>query len=272
MIGRWLAVAPGSRLYRIFVRLLGVPDFHTHLRLAPLQRGALDVRGGFCELGCGSGINLIELLLRNPQATAVGFEQDAGALEQAVDLAKRLQLQGRLTLQLADLTSTIPHEVGSADCVLLPDVLEHLSNAEQVAAAIVARLKPGARVLISVPTPLYPKIFGRAYHTAIGHVRDGYSLAAIDRLFAGLQRLGYAYSTGPLSWPGVMVSYRLAARTPPRTILMRAIVWAAAVLATPFRLVDWWNGPGISCSLFVAYCKPNVDSRVTAQRTPEAQS
>jgi SAM-dependent methyltransferase len=270
MIGRWLAVAPGSRGYRMFVRLLGVPDFHTHLRLAPLLRSAADVRGGFCELGCGSGVNLIELLLRNREATAVGFEQDAGALEQALDLAKRLQLQGRLTLRQADLTSAIPDEISSADCVLLPDVLEHLSNAEHVAAAIVARLKPGARVLISVPTPLYPKIFGRAYHCAVGHVHDGYTLAAIDRLFAGMERLTYAYSTGPLSWPGVMVSYRLAARTPPhrRTVFSRAIAWTVAILATPFRLVDWWNGPGVSCSLFVAYGKPG---RVATQRIPEAQ-
>jgi SAM-dependent methyltransferase len=262
VIGKWLTAGPGSRPYRMFVRLLGVPDFHTHLRLAPLQRDAADLSGGFCELGCGAGINLIELLLRNPRATAVGFEQDAGALEHAVDLATRLQLQNRLTLRRADLTSAIPDEIRSADCVLLPDVLEHLSNAEQVAAAIVARLKPGARVLVSVPTPLYPRIFGRAYHEAVGHVRDGFTLAQIDHLFAGLQRLIYSYSTGPLSWPGVVVSYRLGARmsTRPPTTLTRAIVWSAAIFATPFRLVDWWNGPRVSCSLFVAYRKPVAPS------------
>lgn len=274
MIGRWLAMTPGSRRYRLFVRLLGVPDFHTHLRLAPLQRRAAEMHGRFCELGCGTGINLIELLLRNGQATADGFEQDAGALEQARHLAQRLQLQGRLTLQQADLTRTMPDEIRCADCVLLPDVLEHLSNAGQVAAAIVELLKPGARVLISVPTPLYPKIFGRAYHTSVGHVRDGYTLAAVDRLFAPLQRLSHAYSTGPLSWPGVMVSYRFAARRPPgrRTALTSVIVWARVLLALPFRLVDWWNGPSVSCSLFVAYTKPPTAGSPVAHGAAEARS
>lgn len=264
MIGKWLAATSSGRVQRAFVRLLGVPDFHTHLRLAPLRRAAAGVRGQFCELGCGSGISLIEVLLHNREATGIGFEVDTAALAQARIRAEQLGLSRQLAFRQLDLTGTIPGEVCSADCVLLLDVLEHLPDVERIAAAVAGQLKAGARVLVSVPTPLYPKIFGRSYHRSIGHLHDGFTLGQVDQLLSGLERTGHRYSTGPLSWMGALLCYRWGARfaaNAERTAVSRAIAWIAALLAAPFRFVDFWNGGKISCSVFVEYHKGAVHAR-----------
>jgi SAM-dependent methyltransferase len=255
MIGRWLAAAPATPLRRAFSWLLGVPDFHTHLRLAPLQKYRLQRGARLCELGCGDGIGLIELLLRNPGTTACGYEADAAAIARATSFARHCGLTDRLIFHRGDLADHVPAEVRAADCTLLLDVLEHLPNPARTAAAVAAQLKPGARLIVSLPTRLYPRLFGRRYHEQIGHLWDGFDLAEVDVLFAGLQRLRFRYAVGPLSWPGVLLCYRLPWYGQ-RTMLRRACGVLVNVLSVPFRAVDLWNGDNVSCSLFVEYAKP----------------
>jgi SAM-dependent methyltransferase len=255
MIGRWLAAAPATASRRAFSWLLGVPDFHTHLRLAPLQSYRVQRGARLCELGCGDGIGVIELLLRNPGTTACGYEADAAALARATEFAKHCGLTDRLAFRRGDLAADIPAEVSAADCVLLLDVLEHLPDPARTAAAIVAQLKSGARVIVSVPTRLYPRLFGRRYHERIGHLRDGFDLRETDALFAGLQRVRFRYAVGPLSWPGVLLCYRLPWYERP-TLLRRALGVLVNVVSAPFRAIDLWNGSKVSCSLFVEYAKP----------------
>ena len=255
MIGRWLAAAPATAWRRAFSWLLGVPDFHTHLRLAPLQKYRVQRGARLCELGCGDGIGVIELLMRNPGTTACGYEADATAIARATDFARHCGLTDRLVFRRGDLAIDVPPEVRTADCILLLDVLEHLPDPAQTATAIVAQLKPGARVIVSVPTRLYPRLFGRKYHEQIGHLRDGFDLREIDTLFAGLQRLRCRYAVGPLSWPGVLLCYRLPWYEG-RSMLHRACGVLVNVLSVPFRVVDLWNGSRVSCSLFVEYVKP----------------
>ena len=255
MIGRWLAAAPATPLRRAFSWLLGVPDFHTHLRLAPLQKYRVRQGARVCELGCGDGIGVIELLLRNPGTTACGYEADAAALARASAFARHCGLADRLVFHRGDLADRVPAEVSTADCILLLDVLEHLPDPARTAAAVAAQLKPGARLILSLPTRLYPRLFGRRYHEQIGHLWDGFDLAQVDTLFAGLQRLRFRYAVGPLSWPGVLLCYRLPWYEQ-RTMLHRACGVLVNVLSVPFRAVDLWNGSRVSCSLFVEYGKP----------------
>jgi SAM-dependent methyltransferase len=255
MIGRWLATAPLSASRRAFSWLVGVPDFHTHLRLAPLQKYRVPQGARLCELGCGDGIGVIELLLRNPGTTACGYEADAAALARATEFARHCGLTDRLVFRHGDLAAGIPAEVLTADCVLLLDVLEHLPDPARTAAGVVAKLKPGARLIVSVPTHLYPRLFGRRYHEQIGHLRDGFDLGEADALFAGLQRVRFRYAVGPLSWPGVLLCYRLPWYAAP-TLLRRAFGVLVNVVSAPFRAIDLWNGSTVSCSLFVEYAKP----------------
>jgi SAM-dependent methyltransferase len=255
MIGRWLAAAPANPLRRAFAWLFGVPDFHTHLRLAPLQKYRLQSGTRLCELGCGDGIGVIELLLRNPGTTASGYEADAATIARATSFAEHCGLADRLIFHRGDLAHGVPAKVSAADCVLLLDVLEHLPDLSSTAAALAAQLKPGARLVVSLPTRLYPRLFGRRYHRLIGHLWDGFDLREVDALFTGLQRVRFQYAVGPLSWPGVLLCYRLPWYEQ-RTLLGRAYGALVNVISIPFRVLDVWNGSKVSCSLFVEYRKP----------------
>ena len=73
-------------------------------------------------------------------------------------------------------------ETRTFDWLLLIDVLEHLETPGQLLEKLDANVKEGGLVLISVPTPCYPRVFGEAFHREVGHVVDGYRLAALDRL------------------------------------------------------------------------------------------
>ena len=58
-------------------------------------------------------------------------------------------------------------------------------------------------MIVSVPTPRYPVVFGRAFHEAIGHVRDGYWLSDLTAKLeaAGFTVQQHRYYTGPrASW------------------------------------------------------------------------
>ena len=52
-------------------------------------------------------------------------------------------------------------------------------------------------MVVSVPTPEYPRFFGREFHLAVGHVRDGYSRFQITRLLneAGFRILSAEHYT-----------------------------------------------------------------------------
>jgi SAM-dependent methyltransferase len=89
---------------------------------------------------------------------------------------------------------------GSAfDQVLAIDVLEHIEDDHGVIKLIADVLRPGGRLVVSVPSPRYPVVFGRRFHEHLGHVRDGYWA---EELAAKLDAVGllveqHRYYTGP---------------------------------------------------------------------------
>lgn len=252
MIGSYRSSGASNRLSSMVHRVFGVPDFHSHLRLKWLDRYLNLGNVSLCELGCGSGINLTELVLRNSGAIAVGYEGDRGEVDSGMRFADKLGLTDRVKLKHADLRVFFPEEVSSADVVLLIDVLEHLPNPKETAERIVSAMKPGAMLLVSVPTPLFPKIFGRRFHENIGHLHDGFRLRELDAFFSGLQRKWHKFSTGPLSWPGVFIYYRVPSVGRRAKRLINA---AKLICSIPFRYLDGLNGPPVSCSVFAEYRK-----------------
>lgn len=259
MLGSYLGADARRLNVRVFHRLFGTTDFHSHLRLHWIDSYRNIGRSMVCELGCGAGVNLIELALRSKTIVAIGYDGDENAVNAGRKTIKKLDIEDRVFLRACDLTTTFPEEIFQADYILLIDVLEHLPAPEAFAERLKSALKPNARVLISVPTPLYPKMFGRRFHEDIGHLHDGFFLEDIDRMFAGLRQIRYRYSTGPLSWPGVWLYYRLPTIGTHTTLRRRANrlldmfrTWGSL----PFRFFDYWNARSLSCSLFVEYTKP----------------
>ena len=181
--------------FRIYRRLFGAEDMHSHYRwaaIAPLidldASHTLEVGGGdgrisfeVASAGHTGALTITEL---DPTTVAEARQIKAAAGFDQVHVSQQDLRQLALT--------------HSYDQVLAIDVLEHIEDDRAALREIVAVMSPGARLVISVPTPNYPRVFGREFHQHLGHVRDGYWLHDIQALLeeAGLDVLTHRYYTG----------------------------------------------------------------------------
>ncbi len=251
----------GSSLYRLhqgkavqlMVRLLGTGDFHSHLRVAPLKRFFQTHSFGqqvpdLLEVGCGSGINLFELSTVAP-IRATGFDVD----EKAIGVANRAKYNlgyDHLSFYCGDARNYTP--TSEVDCLLLMDILEHVPDPAEIVNQLDRYLKKGGYMVVSVPTPVYPRVFGRRFHNEIGHLVDGYRLNDLERIMPKEYALvSYEYHTGLLAWPACFLYYRYV-----RSIQSRSLRLVLGAFLVPFRWLDLIKGEKTSASLFAVYQKP----------------
>lgn len=88
-------------------------------------------------------------------------------------------------------------EIGTFDAALLLDIIEHLEDEAPLLHALGQAIRPEGTLLISTPTPNFPRMFGREFHEAVGHVRDGYSVEDVRALLApfGFEVIQSSYYT-----------------------------------------------------------------------------
>jgi SAM-dependent methyltransferase len=110
------------------------------------------------EVGCGTGANLAALAARY---RVLGIEPDAIAAERARQKSGAAVLVGALP----EAAGLIPAEAAAVLCL---DVLEHVAEDRAALAALAARMRPGAALLVTVPAG--PGLFG-AHDRALGHCR-----------------------------------------------------------------------------------------------------
>jgi SAM-dependent methyltransferase len=122
------------------------------------------------EIGCGTGHNL-EMLQRFGRAD--GIEIDAAARAIA---AERL---GR-AIGEAPLPALTGVEDGAYDLVAILDVLEHVEEDEAALASIARKLRPGGRVLITVPA--HPWMWSA--HDAVNHHKRRYTRKTLKAVIA----------------------------------------------------------------------------------------
>jgi 2-polyprenyl-3-methyl-5-hydroxy-6-metoxy-1,4-benzoquinol methylase len=103
--------------------------------------GASRRRLQICELGCGTGGNLVELAARHD---VTGVECAPQAIEYARRRLGNRVLSGRLPDQIS-----LP--TGRFDVVLLTDVLEHIEDDARSAKTALRLLRPGGIVVATVP-------------------------------------------------------------------------------------------------------------------------
>lgn len=171
--------------FRVYRRLFGAEDMHSHYRwnaIAPLidynARRTLEVGGGdgqmSFEVALRGHANPMVITEFNPVTVAEAEAiKAAGGFDQVEVSQKDLR---QLGLE------------GTFDQVLAVDVLEHIDDDELALKQIAEALEPGGRLVVSVPTPNYPKVFGRKFHEHLGHVREGYWLEDIK---PKLERAGF---------------------------------------------------------------------------------
>jgi ubiquinone/menaquinone biosynthesis C-methylase UbiE len=141
-------------------------------------REALEITGPVEHLfdgGAGSGEFARKILAEGRARRVTALEFDAGNF---ACLQAKLGRDPRVTLHQGSLLD-IPCADESFDLVQSTQVIEHIEDHETAARELIRVLKPGGHALITVPHP--PEPFPNE-----GHVREGYTEAALRELFEPL--------------------------------------------------------------------------------------
>jgi SAM-dependent methyltransferase len=127
------------------------------------------------EIGCGTGHNL-EMLARFGRADGIEIDPAARALA-----AERL---GR-PIGDAPLPALTGVEDGAYDLVAILDVLEHVEEDREALESIARKLRPGGRILITVPA--HPWMWSA--HDEVNHHKRRYTRATLRKVVteAGLR-------------------------------------------------------------------------------------
>ena len=186
---------PHTRLVGwLYATIVGDDDPHAHVRWPAVRRALTRVTFSkrpisVLEVGSGNGVmthELIELLHMRSMT--------------ACDVIRPPEPSSSANFLIAD-ARRLPLLSSSYDLVTLVDVIEHIEADYDALLEAFRVVVPGGYVVVSVPTPAFPRWFGRRFHHDIGHVRDGY---AQSDLLAALRGVGltpvYArHHTGLLS-------------------------------------------------------------------------
>jgi SAM-dependent methyltransferase len=170
------------------------------------------------EIGCGTGGNL--RYLRNwYQGTGVDIAPEAVRLAQErVDFPI---LEG-------DFRTLYPETFSGVDAVLLADVLEHVQDDRKFLADILARLRPGGIVLVTVPAHYF---LWSNHDEVLGHLRR-YSWKELQAVCQGLPvQLEYCTYFNFLLFP-LIALYRFL----PQKKSLRSDL---ALPAAPFNSILW---------------------------------
>lgn len=205
--------------FRLYRRLFGSEDLHSHFRWAAVEPLISLDSGCTLEVGGGDGRIAFEVVRAGHTGEMVITELDPRTLDEA---RRTAELGGFTNVRVLQRDLRRLREDSRFDQVLAIDVLEHIEDDEQVIRLIADVLRPGGRLVVSVPSPRYPEVFGRRFHEHLGHVRDGYwaeDLAA--KLEAAGLRVGqHRYYTG--TWVSRACRFFYAMRVP----YVLGVLWA----------------------------------------------
>jgi SAM-dependent methyltransferase len=160
---------------------------HLMLRRSPLKQRKFDKIVSFIGdttqrvcLDLGSDNGVISLLLRERGGTW----HSADLIPETVD-AIRTMVGERVDLVRDDFT---PYADGQFDLVVVVDLLEHLERDQLFAQELARIVRPGGQLVVNVPNPREGMLRRLRFwlgqtDEAHGHVRPGYSLPALERLF-----------------------------------------------------------------------------------------
>lgn len=136
-----------GRLKDIYFRFLGMPFYQRRVEAVFVFPALGQVRGGqVLDLGCGDGLFSIELARRGALVEALDISSTA--LDRARWRAKELGLSISFVHGSA---TRLPYQDSYFDIVLSNCVLEHIPEDVKVLQEISRVLKPGGRMVITVP-------------------------------------------------------------------------------------------------------------------------
>lgn len=211
------------------------PDYEYHDFPGSSHRKILELLSSgpalrILDVGTASGYLDRELQARGHEVT--GIECEPQRAERARRYCTQLILGDVQALDLGDYA-------GAFDCLVLGDVLEHLTQPKEVLEKLAATLKPGGRAILCVPNvaSLYVRLnllFGRFRYEARGildatHMRF-FTLRTFRELVesAGLEILSVQATPIPLPWLFARVRQRWWFR-----MLHRTLCWLTSAFRSP---------------------------------------
>jgi SAM-dependent methyltransferase len=129
-------------------------------------------RGTALDVGCGTGANLRIL-------HSAGFKEIQG-LDWSQDAVNYCVAKNLGPVKQGDICN-LPFADNSIDLILVTDVIEHIDDDHKAMSEISRVLKPGGRVIISVPA--FPILWG--FQDIVAHHKRRYRMKSLTNLVVG---------------------------------------------------------------------------------------
>ncbi len=221
------------------------------------------------DLGCGAGRHAFEMYRRG--ARVVAFDEDAAELENVATMFGAMRAEGQVPTgaeanTLAGDALALPFPDESFDHVVASEILEHIPEDEKAMHELTRVVKPGGRVVVTVPNRFPERIcwaLSDAYHQVEGgHVR----IYRIEELFARLRKAGlrpvhrhHAHALhAPYWWLKCAVGVDREDH-PLTKLYHRMLVWDLMRRPWLTRVAEELLDPVIGKSLVVYLHKPGAD-------------
>lgn len=224
--------------------------------LTRLVRRHLDPAGSVLDIGCGSCV-LTRLLLRD------GFRVTAA------DLSPEMLRMARECLAEDGLDASNLHHLDIAQCrerfgaafdqIVCLDVIEHIADDNGAMADLVGLLKPGGRLVLTVPA--MPSLFGPK-DRRVGHYRR-YTRSSLLELYRKnqLRVLNVRYWNGlgvPISWVSLKLLRREVDESARRSDRGAIKAFINGALRTWFRCIENPVPAPLGLTLMVVAEKPRA--------------
>lgn len=102
------------------------------------------------DLGCGSGVILTEILTMRPSWSGYGLDISEASVSYARRLATHKQVDGRAEFRAGNI-DRLPYDDESLDLIVASEIIEHMPDPEQVVGEIARVLRPGGKVVVTMP-------------------------------------------------------------------------------------------------------------------------
>ena len=166
----------------LYFRLFGIPEITQTILFRAVSK-LLDINHQHIILDVGCGYGLFSCWLASQGAQVLGLDIAKGKVEFAKSTARNLDIEDKVSYVIASATC-LPIKEKSFNASLCLDVIEHIPNDVDALSEISRVLKPKGFLILTTPC-LIEKYHSSAHNrfgSAWGHVRDGYSFKALNKI------------------------------------------------------------------------------------------